>query len=74
MDIPYLGYTLRITALRNARGDTVQGYWAVLDGQPDDDQSPLFEGITVEMPAWALAQREAKAEAIGWLANYVIGP
>ncbi|MDQ7995264.1 MAG: hypothetical protein AAGC76_05355 [Luteibacter sp.] len=70
MDIAYLGHTLRIAAVGNALEGTVQGYWAVFDGPPDDGRSPLYEDITVEMSAWALAHREAKAESIGWIADH----
>jgi hypothetical protein len=66
MDISIGRYTIRITAKSSDYGRSWHGHWAVYDGSPEDSHI-LYYDYTDAMPAFALAQREAKADALVWV-------
>jgi hypothetical protein len=68
MDVRYGQFTLRIAVKVEAPAGSFRGHWAVYDGPMDGCSTSLFEQWTERMPAFAPAQREAKAQAIAWAA------
>jgi|GEM_PF-6135935 len=69
MDLNFRDHTLRITVLANETIGSFRGRWAVYAGSPEGGHDVLFEDVTDAFPAFAPAEREAKAKALCWVAD-----